>query len=116
MFGEILQELRKDRGMTQRELGQLLSLTSYTISAYECGRSIPDDETKIRIARIFNVSLDYLFGLIREPIPFDRTAPTLRLPDDFSTEEIQKVREYIAFLQYTKKKQCSHDPKDCKKR
>lgn len=102
MFGEILQELRKDRGMTQRELGQKLSLTAYTISAYECGRSVPDDAIKIKIAQIFDVSLDYLFGLIREPLSYDRSARAVRIPHDFTETDTEKVREYIAFLQYRK--------------
>ena len=41
MFGEILQELRKDRGLTQAELARLLSISPLTISSYECGRSTP---------------------------------------------------------------------------
>ena len=94
MLGEILRELRKDRGMTQSDLAELLSLSPLTISAYECGRSSPDDDVKIKIAKIFNVSLDYLLGLIR-----DNTIPC---PADFTDEEIESVRRYVAFLQYSR--------------
>ena len=65
VLGELLQELRKDKGMTQAELAAKLELSPLTVSSYECGRSAPDDETKVKIAEIFDVSVDYLLGLIR---------------------------------------------------
>lgn len=102
MLGDILRELRKDRGMTQSDLAELLSLSPLTISAYECGRSSPDDDVKIKIAKIFNVSLDYLLGLIREPLPYERRQNTVSCPADFSAEEVESVRRYVAFLQYSK--------------
>ena len=102
MLGEILRELRKDRGMTQSDLAELLSLSPLTISAYECGRSSPDDDVKIKIAKIFNVSLDYLLGLIREPLPYDRRHNTITCPANFTDEEIESVRRYVAFLQYSR--------------
>lgn len=102
MFGEILQELRKDRGWTQAELARMLSLSPLTVSSYECGRSTPDDATKVKLARLFGVSLDYFLGLIREPLPYDRDAGALYLPSDFCAEDRRKVEEYIAFLQYQK--------------
>lgn len=102
MFGELLRELRKDRGMTQADLAEQLSFSPMTISSYECGRSIPDDATKIRLAQLFGVSLDYLLGLIREPLPYERSAYSIQCPQDFTQEELDKVREYVAFLQYQK--------------
>ena len=103
MFGELLRELRTDHKMTQTDLAALLSLSPLTISAYECGRSMPDDETKVKIARIFNVSLDYLLGLIREPLPFERSQHTIFCPPNFSSDDIDKVQEYVQFLSYQKK-------------
>ena len=60
MLGELLQELRKDKGMTQAELAAKLELSPLTVSSYECGRSAPDDETKVKIAEIFdNAAIDH---------------------------------------------------------
>lgn len=103
MFGDLLRELRKDFKMTQADLGKLLSLSPLTISAYECGRSVPDDATKVKIAKIFNVSLDYLLGLIREPLPYERSDHTVYCPPDFSQTDIEKVQEYVSFLEFQKK-------------
>lgn len=102
MFGELLRDLRKDRGMTQAELAERLFLSPLTISSYECGRSIPDDATKIKIAKLFNVSIDYLLGLIREPLPYEREDHTIHCPQDFTSSDIEQVKCYIEFLQYLK--------------
>ena len=103
MFGELLRELRKDRGMTQADLAKELSFAPLTISAYERGRSVPDDATKVKIAKIFNISLDYLLGLIREPLPYERSDHAVQCPQDFTAEDLQKVREDIKFLVFQKK-------------
>lgn len=63
MDGERLSELRKDKGMTQKELAEALSVSLNSVSLYERNLSTPDDDAKVRIARLFNVSLDYLMGL-----------------------------------------------------
>ncbi len=102
MLGELLRELRKDHGMTQVDLAKELSLSPLTISAYERNRCVPDDSTKVKIARLFNVSLDYLLGLIREPLPYERSSHTIHCPQDFTPEDLRKVREYVAFLEYQK--------------
>ncbi len=47
MIGERLNELRKDKGMTQQELGELLSVSKYTISSYENDKTSPDDHNKV---------------------------------------------------------------------
>ena len=102
MFGELLRELRKDHGMTQADLAKELSLSPLTISAYERNRCVPDDSTKVKIAKLFNISLDYLLGLIREPLPYDRSDHVVQCPQDFTAEDLKKVREYVAFLEYQK--------------
>lgn len=62
MFAERLRTLRKEAGMTQRQLGELLSKTKNNISQYESGRRTPDLDTARIIADHFNVTLDYLTG------------------------------------------------------
>ena len=103
MFGELLRELRKDHGMTQVDLAKELSLSPLTISAYERSRCVPDDSTKVKIAKLFNISLDYLLGLIREPLPYERSDHAVQCPQDFTAEDIQTVREYIKVLEVQKK-------------
>jgi len=67
-FGEMLCELRKDKHLTQKELGDLLSLSTGTISNYETGRHFPDLDGLKDIASFFSVSVDYLIGAAPESI------------------------------------------------
>ena len=58
-FGDLLAELRQDRGLTQSELGKVISVTSGTISNYEHGFHLPDLEKLVLLADYFGVSTDY---------------------------------------------------------
>ncbi len=61
-LGEILADLREDRGLTQRELSKQLHISSSSISAYETGSRLPNIETIFQFAEFFDVTTDYLFG------------------------------------------------------
>ena len=61
-FGELLAELRKDNGLTQKELAKILFVTDGTISNYESGKHLPDVERLMIIADYFHVTTDYLLG------------------------------------------------------
>ncbi len=105
MIGERLQELRKDRGMSQMELAQKLHVSFHTVSSYERDRSMPSDEIKLKIARLFDVSLDFLRGLIDVPLSYNREPNCLPLPKDFSDQETEQVRNYVEFLKFQRKKE-----------
>ena len=62
-FGKILRELRKEKGLTQTALAQLLCTTQDSVSLWELGKSLPDIPTLIELTKIFNVSADYLLDL-----------------------------------------------------
>ncbi len=62
MIGYRLYLLRKAAGLSQAELGNMLSVSHHTISSYEKGKSEPSDETKVWLARYFGVTVDYLVG------------------------------------------------------
>ena len=62
-FGNVLKTLRLKENMTQAQLAQKLGLTKSVISAYKTGLRLPSYDILIHIAKIFNVSTDYLLGL-----------------------------------------------------
>lgn len=68
-FSDRLKKLRTEKGILQKELAEYLNVSRVTITQYENGSRSPDDETKKKIAKYFNVSLDYLMGAsdIRNP-------------------------------------------------
>lgn len=107
MNGERLSELRRDKGMSQKQLGDMLSVSKFTISSYENGKTSPDDESKKILARTFGVSLNYLMGLIDEPFPYEREKMPncILLPIGFTSVQVDRVQEYIEYLQYKSKQE-----------
>ncbi len=61
-FGSQLKKLRKANKITQKELAQDLGLAQTTIANYENGSRFPNQETLVKIANHFDVSLDYLIN------------------------------------------------------
>jgi len=59
-FGEKLRELRKSKGLTQKELGKMLKVGEMTVSGYETGSREPNFETLLSFSKIFEVTTDYL--------------------------------------------------------
>jgi methanogenic corrinoid protein MtbC1 len=57
-----INQLRKSKKYTQKELASLLGVAQTTIANYEQGIRIPDSEKIRRLADIFEVSIDYLMG------------------------------------------------------
>lgn len=60
--GSYIAELRKDAGLTQKQLTDNLHLSKSTISHFEQGLSIPTTTILLSIADYFNVNVDYLLG------------------------------------------------------
>lgn len=59
-LGKTLKELRNHQGITQKELGKQLDLTSQAYSRYETGDRLPDLKMACRIARYYHITLDQL--------------------------------------------------------
>lgn len=63
-IGERIKALRTAVNLNQEEFGKQFGLVKSTVSLYENGKSTPDDETKKKICEKYNVSMDWLYGLI----------------------------------------------------
>ena len=61
-FNEKLQELRKQRGLTQEELAQALYVSRTAISKWESGRGYPNIESLKTIAKFFAITIDELLS------------------------------------------------------
>ena len=60
MIGDRIKQLRIDAKMTQPELAQKLDVTRSAVATYENNSRQPSFQILIRLAKIFNVSTDYL--------------------------------------------------------
>lgn len=58
-----LTELRKNKGLSQEELADMLHVSRQAISKWERGEASPDTDNLIELAKIYGVSLDELVGL-----------------------------------------------------
>lgn len=61
-FSEKLQELRKQKGLTQEELAELLYVSRTAVSKWESGRGYPNIDSLKAISKYFSVSLDELLS------------------------------------------------------
>lgn len=64
-----IRDLREDKDITQKEMARILNCSQQVYSNYELGqRDIPTD-ILIKLARVHNVSVDYILGLTDTQAP-----------------------------------------------
>lgn len=64
-----LRDLREDMDYTQDRLVKILNMHKTTYTNYEQGKREPPFELIIKLAKLYNVSIDYIAGIIDEPKP-----------------------------------------------
>lgn len=75
-FGRMLKELRKRRGLSQKELADAIGVHYLQISKYETGSYFPTVGNVIEIAKTLQIGIDQLFG---DVIPDEGHVNNLRL-------------------------------------
>lgn len=61
-LGEKLLSLRKEKGLSQEELAEKLEISRQSVSKWERGEAYPDTNNLIKLAKIYDVSLDDLIN------------------------------------------------------
>jgi transcriptional regulator with XRE-family HTH domain len=62
-LGERLKLLRKGINKTQDQIAEIIGVSRSSYSLYEIDINIPPDDIKIKLAKLYSVSLDYICGL-----------------------------------------------------
>lgn len=62
-FSARLQEIRKERGFSRKEMAEKLKITPRAYQYYEEGKREPDYDKLAALARHLNITTDYLLGL-----------------------------------------------------
>lgn len=62
-----IRDLREDRDLTQKKMGEILSCSQRVYSNYERGELDIPTEILIKLARYYEVSVDYILGLTDHP-------------------------------------------------
>ena len=63
LLAEKIKSIREQLGMTQAEVARKLGLTRSSINGWEMGLSVPSTQYIVELAKLFNVSTDYLLGM-----------------------------------------------------
>lgn len=63
MYGQRIKDERQLKGLTQRQLAEMISTTQSTIGKYEREELQPNVEIITKLCKIFECSADYLLGL-----------------------------------------------------
>ena len=64
IIGERIKELRLENKLSQAKLGSLLLVSQVTVSLWEKGKSLPTAEYIIAMCKLFEISADYILGLV----------------------------------------------------
>lgn len=64
----VFKEARKRKGLSQKELGEIIHVSQGSISQWEIGKTTPDLKTIIALADLYGVSTDYLLGRTKNPL------------------------------------------------
>ncbi len=62
-----LRDLREDRDMNQTQIAKMLGMSQTGYSKYETGENDIPTSILIKLARFYNVSIDYLLGETDNP-------------------------------------------------
>ncbi|MBQ8555746.1 MAG: helix-turn-helix transcriptional regulator [Clostridia bacterium] len=62
-----IRDLREDRDLSQKEIAKVIKTTQQHYSKIENGKADISGEKLVLSAEFYNVSVDYILGLIKEP-------------------------------------------------
>lgn len=74
-LGQRIQELRKQRGLSQEGLGEALGVSRQAVSKWEGDNGIPELDTLIAMSRLFEVTVGRLLGVEQPPAQAEDAAP-----------------------------------------
>ena len=93
-----IKELREEYQLTQKELAKKLGNVQRNISNWESGNSEPDCETILKLADIFKVSIDELFGrngTAQGAMPMTEDATLLMLIRRLDDQQTEALKNFL---------------------
>lgn len=110
MDGDRLKRLRKEKKLTQKELGEKINVSKVSVSGYESGERTPDTDNLRRLADFFDVTSDYLLGRSDDPRLTETQQKQVdeeykeimeildSLPEEKKKEKIEQIKAYAKFI------------------
>lgn len=69
-YQERLKNIREDRDLTQAQVGKLLNKSQQGYNHIEAGRAELKIDDLVKLCKYYNLSADYIIGLINKPKPY----------------------------------------------
>jgi len=111
-FGKRLAEIRKQRGLTQHALGELVGIHGIQIHRYESGNTFPTFEGIRKLAIGLNVSADALLFEKEEREPVESLRLQFEAISRFGPTEKQLVMEILdSLILKNEARRWAHTPK-----
>lgn len=124
-YGDIFKALRTEKKLSQQELADQMQINRSTYARYETSQTQPDFETLAKLARFYDVSIDYLLGhsdtkhtytaltpTQKSILDFFENSPSLSF-DEAEAETLQKALQdletYYEFLKFKAQKRPSDE-------
>lgn len=87
-----LKDLREDHDIKQADIAKIINTTQQQICKYETGKQMMGIDKYIKLAEFYNVSIDYLAGVIETPKPLhEKFNPN---PTSITTKEQKILKAY----------------------
>lgn len=122
-IGTKIKEIRKQKGLTQKQLGDLCGIADSNIRKYENGKQNPKIETLQKIADALGCDILDLMEIEVEPITTDKMANLLNISvgsltndneitnktqpstlaahfdgDEFTDEELEEIKNFVNYV------------------
>ena len=100
-IGKFLQELRKEKGLTQEQLAEKLFVARRTVSRWETGSNLPDLDILVELADFYDVDLREILSGERKSEPMnEEMKETVLQVADYTNEERSRLvkRMHVMFI------------------
>lgn len=97
--GKFLQELRKEKELTQEQLAEQLGVARRTVSRWETGNNMPDLDILVELSDLYSVDLREILSGERKSETMDQELKeTVLQVADYSSEEKNKMLRRMHWL------------------
>lgn len=98
-IGSFLQQLRKEKSITQEQFAEVIGVSSRTVSRWETGSNMPDLDILIQIADYYEVEIREIFDGERKDEKMNKELEeTVLKAADYSNEEKKRLTRRMHFL------------------
>lgn len=96
-IGQFIAAQRKEKGMTQKQLGDALKISDKTVSKWECGKGLPDISIIMPLCELLNISVNELLSgehLTEDSYPEKAEENMMQLIQETENQKRDSTRRY----------------------